>query len=96
MALQNKLPEDLNQLYQESLSHIFKSGTIARDTAIKVFSWILYMREPLTPSSLLADISDTQKSTLQLTQLMAICANLVVLDKGSNAIRFAHQSVKEF
>lgn len=96
MALQNKLPEDLDQLYQESLSHIFKAGTIARDIAVKVFSWILHMREPLTPSALLAAISNAQNPTLQLTQLMAICANLVVLDKDCNVIRFAHQSVKEF
>ena len=54
------------------------------------------MRETLTPSALLAVISNTQSSTLQLTQLMAICANLVVVDKECNVIRFAHQSVKEF
>jgi ankyrin repeat protein len=54
------------------------------------------MREPLTPSALLAAISNAQNSTLQLRQLMAICANLVVLDKDCNVIRFAHQSVKEF
>ncbi|MCJ1463344.1 hypothetical protein MMC07_001951 [Pseudocyphellaria aurata] len=95
-ALQNKLPENLYQLYQESLSHTFNNGTVARDTAVKVFSWILYMREPLTPSALLAAVSDGQNSTLQLSQLMAVCANLVVLDKDCNAIRFAHQSVKEF
>ncbi len=54
------------------------------------------MREPLTPSALLAAISNGQNSTLQLTQLMAICANLVVVDRNCNVIRFAHQSVKEF
>lgn len=54
------------------------------------------MREPLTPSALLAAISDAQNSTLQLTQLNVICANLVVVDKDCNVMRFAHQSVKEF
>ncbi len=43
IALQITLPEDLDQLYQESLSYIFEAGTIARDTAVKVFSWILHM-----------------------------------------------------
>ena len=90
MALQNKFSEDLDQLYQESLSHIFKAGTIARDIAVKVFFWILHMRESLTSTVLLAAISNAQNSTLQLTQLMAICANLIVLDKDCNVIRFAH------
>lgn len=96
IALQNKLPEDLDQLYQESLNYIFQAGTIARDTAVKVFFWILHMKEPLTPSALLAAISNAQSPILQLTQLMAICANLVVVNKECNVIRFAHQSVKEF
>ena len=96
IALQNKLPEDLDQLYQESLSHIFKAGTIARDIAVKTLSWILHMREPLTPSAFLTAISNAQNSTLQLSQLIAICANLVVVDENCNIIRFAHPSVKEF
>lgn len=54
------------------------------------------MREPLTPSAFLAAISNAPNPTLQLTQLMAICANFVVVDKHCNVIRFAHQSVKEF
>lgn len=96
MALENKLPEDLDQLYQESLSHIFKTGMTARGAAVRIFSWILHMREPLTPSALLAAVSSGQKSTMQLSELIALCANLVVLDKSCNVIRFAHQSVKEF
>ena len=95
-ALQSNLPEDLDQLYQESLSHIFKTGTTARDTAIKAFSWILHMREPLTPSALLAAVSNTRNSPMQLSDLLVLCANLVALDKSCNVIRFAHQSVKEF
>ena len=96
IALENHLPEDLDQLYQESLSHIFKSGMTARDAAVRIFSWILHMREPLTPSALLTAVSNGQKSTMQLSELMALCANLVVLDKNCHVIRFAHRSVKEF
>ena len=96
ITLENNLPEDLDQLYQESLSHIFKSGMTARDAAVRIFSWILHMREPLTPSALLAAISNGQKSTIKLSDLMALCANLVVLDRPCNVMRFAHQSVKDF
>ena len=95
-ALQSNLPEDLDQLYQESLSHIFKAGNTARDTAIKTFSWILHMREPLTPSALLDAVSKARNLPMQVSDLMVLCANLVVLDKNCNVIRFAHQSVKEF
>ena len=96
IALENNLPEDLDQLYQDSLSHIFKTGMTARDAAIRIFSWMLHMREPLTPSALLGAVSNGHKSTMQLSELMALCANLVVLDKYCNVIRFAHQSVKDF
>lgn len=54
------------------------------------------MREPLTPSALLAAIFNAQNSTLQLSQLMTICANLIIVNKNCNVIRFAHQSVKKF
>ncbi|KAL8790515.1 MAG: hypothetical protein Q9195_006346 [Heterodermia aff. obscurata] len=96
IALENNLPEDLDQLYQESLSHIFGTGKTARDAAVKILSWILHMREPLTPSALLTAVSNGQKSIMQLPELMALCASLVVLDKNRNILRFAHQSVKDF
>ena len=96
IALENNLPEDLDQLYQESLSHIFKTGMTARDAAVRIFSWMLHMREPLTPSAFLAAVSNGQKSTMQLSELMALCANLVVLDKNCNVIRFSHPSAKDF
>ena len=96
IALENNLPEDLDQLYQESLSHIFKTGMTARDAAVRIFSWMLHIREPLTPSALLSAVSNGQRSTMQLSEMMALCANLVVLDKYCNVVRFAHQSVKDF
>ena len=96
VALQKNLPEDLDQLYQESLNHIFETGATARETAVRIISWILHMREPLTPSALLAAVSNGQNSALPLSESMALCANLVVLDEKCNVIHFAHQSVKEF
>ncbi|KUI70485.1 Ankyrin repeat and KH domain-containing protein mask [Cytospora mali] len=96
-VLENKLPGDLDQLYTDALSHMFKSGTITRDIAIKVLSWILYMQEPLTPSAFLSAVATPNSSNiLQLPQLVSICANLVVLDTKCNVIRFSHQSVQDF
>ncbi|ROW04889.1 hypothetical protein VMCG_04769 [Cytospora schulzeri] len=96
-ALQNELPEDLDQLYAGALSHIFKSGVLARDIAVTVFLWLIHMQEPPTPSALLSALSITDKSTnIQLPQLLSICANLVVLDSRCNVLRFCHQTVQEF
>ena len=96
IALECNLPEYLDQLYEQSLSNIFNTGMTARDAAIRVFSWMLHTREPLTSSALLAAVSNGQKSTMELSELMALCGNLVVLDKYCNVIRFAHPSVKDF
>ena len=96
ITLENNLPEDLNQLYQKPLNHIFKSGMTARDAAVRIFSWILHTREPLTPSALLSAVSIGQKSTIQMSDLMALCANFVILNRPCNVMRFAHQSVKDF
>ena len=54
------------------------------------------MREPLTPSALLTVVSNAQNSAMRFSDLMPLCANLIVLDKNRNVVRFAHQSVKEF
>lgn len=70
---------------------------MARDISIKVFSWILYMREPLTPSALLSALAIVDNSTtLQLSRVLSICENLVVLDTKCNVLRVADQSAKEF
>lgn len=79
------------------LSRIFRTGATGRDLAVKIFSWVLYMREPLTPPALLAALAvGNGSATLTTSQLMNMCANMVVLDTACNVIRFAHQSVQEF
>lgn len=96
-ALEIKLPEDPDQLYSGALNHVFKTGDMARDIAVTVFSWILHMQEPLTPSAFLDAIAAVDNTTtLQLPQLLSICANLVVLDTKCNVLRFADQSFQEF
>ncbi|KAL6713705.1 hypothetical protein ACLMJK_009170 [Lecanora helva] len=96
IVIRSHLPVDLDQIYQRSLSHIYETGIVARDVGVRALFWILHMREPLTPSALLIAVAESYDSRMQLSQLLALYANLVVLDKNSNVIRFAHQSVKEF
>ncbi|KAF6809884.1 ankyrin repeat domain-containing protein [Colletotrichum musicola] len=95
-ALQDKLPEDIDQIYKESLVYILTSGDMARDIAVKVLSWVLYMREPLTPMALLGAATADEHSKFDLNQVMVLCANLVIMDAKCNIIRFAHQSVQDF
>ncbi|KAJ0299460.1 hypothetical protein Brms1b_013115 [Colletotrichum noveboracense] len=95
-ALLDKLPQHLDLLYQECLEYIFNAGEKARDIAVKVLSCVLYIREPLRPKALLTALAAGQDSALELTQVMAICANLITLDTECNAMRLAHQSVQDF
>ncbi|KAK7716529.1 hypothetical protein SLS64_003683 [Diaporthe eres] len=86
----------IDQLYQESLIRILDGGDFAREVATKTLSWVLFMREPLTPRALLSALASGKDKALDLDQVMATCSNFVVLDTKCNVIRFAHQSVQDF
>lgn len=75
---------------------ILDGGDFARQVATKTISWVLFMREPLTPGALLSALASGKDETLDLAQVMATCSNFVVLDTKCNVIRFAHQSVQDF
>lgn len=75
---------------------ILDGGNLAREVATKTISWILFMREPLTPGALLSALASGKDKALDLGQVMATCSNFVVLDTKCNVIRFAHQSVQDF
>ncbi|KAF4825606.1 Ankyrin repeat domain-containing protein 50 [Colletotrichum siamense] len=95
-ALRKSLPESIDQLYQKSIDSIFETGYKAREVAMKALSWVLYMREPLTPQALLATVESGSESNVNATQLMSICHDLVILDAHCNVVRFSHQSVQDF
>ncbi|RFU24961.1 hypothetical protein B7463_g11382, partial [Scytalidium lignicola] len=97
-ALKRNTVPGIDQIYEETLSRILQSGVVARDVAIKVFSWMLYMKEPLTPPALLTALTTSTKSSsaLQLPELLDLCCNLVLLDTECNVVRFAHNSVQEY
>ncbi|KAH9242491.1 hypothetical protein K456DRAFT_1716209 [Colletotrichum gloeosporioides 23] len=72
-ALRKSLPESIDQLYQKSIDSIFETGYKAREVAMKALSWVLYMREPLTPQALLATVESGGDFSVDATQLMRIC-----------------------
>ncbi|KAF6815907.1 ankyrin repeat domain-containing protein [Colletotrichum musicola] len=96
VALQSEVPKDIDQLYQQFLSHILSLGASARNIATKAFSWILFMREPLTPAALLTALSAGESAPWTMSQVMATCSAFIVLDNTCDVLRFVHQSAQDF
>jgi hypothetical protein len=98
-VIEKRIPADLDALYSWSLNCIMTAGKATRNLVLELFSWILYIKEPLGPISLIAIITDIPgetRSGIQLTDLVDICFNLIVFDSSCNLLRFAHQSVQDF
>lgn len=97
-ALKTNILADLDQLYEETLQQVLSGGDTARSFVIHVFSWLLYMKSPLTLSTLIDAISASKLSSaiINPTQVSDMCAHLVVADTRQDAVRFAHQSIKEY
>ncbi|KAG7405660.1 Ankyrin repeat domain-containing protein 50 [Fusarium oxysporum f. sp. rapae] len=56
-ALRNNILSDLDKIYENDLEQILGSGDTSRQLAIQTFSWLLYMKAPLTHEALLAAIA---------------------------------------
>ncbi|KAF7556665.1 hypothetical protein G7Z17_g1205 [Cylindrodendrum hubeiense] len=97
-ALETNILHDLDTLYEESLSQIFDAGNSSRQFAIHIFSWLLYMKGPLTPSALLAAITTASTGPVPISpgDISDLCSNLVIVDIDREVIRFAHQSIQEY
>ncbi|KAF0640548.1 hypothetical protein FPSE5266_10074 [Fusarium pseudograminearum] len=97
-ALQSSILSDLDQLYDIDLQQILRSGDTSRRLAIQIFSWLLYMKAPLTPDALLAAIlaSSIKISSCTVADISALCSNLVVVDTKSQVVRIAHQSIRDY
>ncbi|KAL8789942.1 MAG: hypothetical protein Q9195_006603 [Heterodermia aff. obscurata] len=94
------LPErTLEQLYTGTFEMISNPYTSAYMIAKQAFAWLLCTQEALSPAALLAAISGShqdRRKELDLSSLLNICANLIILDSKLNVMRFAHTSILEF
>ncbi|KAI1014433.1 hypothetical protein LB504_012069 [Fusarium proliferatum] len=97
-ALRSNILSDLDTLYENDLAQILQSGDTSRQVAIHTFSWLLYMKSPLTPEALLAAVTATSIGDVLYTaaDISAVCSNLVVIDLHRQVVRLAHHSVREF
>lgn len=102
-----ELPHDLDEMYLDILRSIRKRYQGAPRTitmAENALRWILCAVRPLTSVELLEAIPITPgQNTTGLTSncvtvqtVLDICQPLLVLDSGSEVLRFAHFSVHEF
>jgi len=94
-----KLPKTLEERYSQIYATICaESGSSSRVANIALM-WIMCSPRPLTPeewTDVTCYASQPLDSRIDLGTLLDICHNLVVLDWQSNAVRFAHLSVREY
>ncbi|KAI1733395.1 hypothetical protein F4680DRAFT_46657 [Xylaria scruposa] len=98
-----KLPADLKTAYDEIYNKIQNHHKDDRALAENAFKWVACACEPLNSEQLLSAIrlnSDTENFTLlssiDESQLLHLCNNLLVLDSKRHVWRFSHLSVTEY
>lgn len=101
-AAMTKSPsKNLEDLYAAAFEKITESGPGAYTTAMQVFSWLLCLQEPLSPTAFMtvltmADPDNSKEPPPTLSEVLDVCFNLVTLDSELNVLRFAHFSVQKF
>lgn len=87
-----------DNLYSDILENLVQADSLAYATAVRAFSWLLCMREPLSSTAFIDAVSSGTPDAhhLNLSELLSICSNLIVHDKQLDTLRFAHISCKEF
>ncbi|KAL9093584.1 MAG: hypothetical protein Q9165_003979 [Trypethelium subeluteriae] len=92
----------LEELYRSTFERMRETGSTAWSIALRTFSWLLYMREPLTADDLPVAISAASEWTLPTpADLIRLCFDLVQLgdsapSSASKFLRFTHHSVQQF
>lgn len=92
-----QLPTGLDNAYNIVWSSISKNANNYQ-LALKVMKWIMATFQPVTPEDLLKILLWTRVEDPDLTVelLLAVCHNLVVIDREENILRFSHLSVREY
>ena len=97
------VPTELPSAYQATVDRIMKRGPESMNLAFKVLSWILRTRRPLRmrelSESITVELDDTGREEEDIpdpTRLIEVCEGLVIHDRSSGIIRFAHYTVQEY
>lgn len=89
----------INTLYAGILDRARKTDTLTYEVATRVLRLIMCSNQTMSPTALLAAAtvaSDGSVHSLELSELLSICSNLIVLDQELDTVRLAHASVREY
>ncbi|PVH80192.1 hypothetical protein DL98DRAFT_208852 [Cadophora sp. DSE1049] len=92
------LPLDLKRSYDTIFGQITTSQYPNPDIADRVIKWLLFAQEQLPADVFIIAVRsdlDNQDS-LERSDILSICCNLVIHDDETNTFRFAHLSVLEY
>lgn len=86
------LPADLESLYEYILSEkINTQPTTDKDLAHRIAQWLLCAPRALSPEELVE-----ATSAADINAVLRVCHNLVIEDRETGIVRFAHPSIQDF
>lgn len=95
------LPSSLEETYNEALARIEGQAFDQRSLALKTLAWVSYAFRPLTvhelQHALAIEPGDTEldeESFIETHNITSLCAGLIVVDAGSNAVNLVHHTAK--
>jgi hypothetical protein len=94
-----RLPKTLWESYDIIYQQIKNAAPISRQVSENAMKWLLCAQRPLKPPEFIAALSIDSKgqyTPLEISQLLHMCCNMVVLDEKLKVFRFAHLSVREY
>ena len=94
-----RLPKTLSASYDIIYQRIKGAASTSQSVAESALKWLLCAQRPLKTLEFIAAVSidpEGQYTPLTVPQLLDMCCNMVVLDKGLDIFRFAHLSVREY
>lgn len=100
-VLQHGLTGSLDKIYRQTIDSMMEMDPVSRDIAQRVFSWLLFSKEPLTvgvtSSAVAWGLDDpNQDSDTVSRDLICLCLDLILVDSVTNALTFCHPSVRDF
>ena len=97
------LPTTLTGTYDEAMRRIESQELDHRNIALKTLAWVSYAFRPLTVRELqhaLAIEPDSgaldEEDIIEETNITALCAGLVIIDPGRNAVTLVHYTAKNY
>ncbi|KAL8968314.1 MAG: hypothetical protein Q9183_002523 [Haloplaca sp. 2 TL-2023] len=98
-----KLPVKINDLYDDTMGRIDAQNENYRELAMKALRWVTFAYRTLHGNELLEALStnlgetDLDIEALPLmSQVLDVCAGLLIFDEESDTVRLVHQTTQEY